>query len=116
MPRMPDEIVTWLTGLDRLEPHLKGRLEGRDGEGAMCYLYHVGALATEMKNQALPELETDPAAARALLARLIGPITPRRHGPRLMAELQGNLPGRLSIDDPRRETLVPEEGLEPPRA
>jgi len=55
MPRIPDEIVTWLTGKDRPEPHLKGRLEGRDGEGVMCYIYHVGVLATEMKNWGLPE-------------------------------------------------------------
>ncbi|HKV45403.1 MAG TPA: hypothetical protein VJT32_12150 [bacterium] len=61
-------------------------------------------------------LETDPDAAQALLARLIGPITLRREGRRLMAETRGNLLGLLSIDDLKWETLVPEEGLEPPRA
>ncbi len=33
----------------------------------------------------------------------------------VLAEMAGNLPGILEIDE-RWETLVPEEGLEPPRA
>ena len=55
MPNIPDAVADWLTGKDKPEAHLKGRLEGWDGEGRMCYIYHVGVLATEMKNQALPE-------------------------------------------------------------
>ncbi len=42
--------------------------------------------------------------------------TLRKVGRRLMAETRGNLLGLLSTDDARWETLVPEEGLEPPRA
>jgi len=42
---------------------------------------------------------TDPDHARALLGRLIGQITLRREGPRLIAEFQGNLVGLLEMED-----------------
>ena len=36
--------------------------------------------------------------ARAVLAQLLGQITLRRDGKRLLAELRGNLPGILNLD------------------
>lgn len=41
--------------------------------------------------------ETDPDHARALLGRLIGQITLRREGTRLIADLQGDLAGLLEM-------------------
>jgi hypothetical protein len=60
-------------------------------------------------------LDTDPDEARRLLAKLLGQITLRRDGERLNAEFRGDLLGLLEIDAGWK-TLVPEEGLEPPRA
>ncbi len=37
--------------------------------------------------------------ARELLAKLLGPITLRRDGNRLIAELRGNLPALLGLDN-----------------
>jgi hypothetical protein len=42
---------------------------------------------------------TDVERARALLAKLIGPVTLRRQGQHLVAETQGNLEGLLGLDD-----------------
>ena len=53
-PDPPPEVTAWLTGRDKPRGHLQGRLEGRDGEGLMCYIYHVGVLATEMSGRDLP--------------------------------------------------------------
>jgi site-specific DNA recombinase len=44
-------------------------------------------------------LGRDTDRARALLAKLIGRVTLRREGQRLVAELQGNLSGLLELDD-----------------
>ncbi len=43
-------------------------------------------------------LNRDPERARGLLAKLLGPITLRRDGNRLIAELKGNLPALLRMD------------------
>lgn len=53
-------------------------------------------------------LETDHDEARALLTRLIGPITLRRDERCQLAELRGNLPGLLEVGGGWK-TLVPEE-------
>lgn len=44
-------------------------------------------------------LGRDTERARTLLAKLIGHVTLRRDGERLVAELRGNLPGLLGIDE-----------------
>jgi hypothetical protein len=44
-------------------------------------------------------LGRDTERARSLLAKLVGRITLRRDGDRLVAELQGNLPALLELDD-----------------
>jgi len=44
-------------------------------------------------------LGRDTERARSLLAKLVGPITLRRDGHRLVAELRGNLPALLELDD-----------------
>ena len=41
----------------------------------------------------------DPERARGLLAKLLGPITLHRDGDRLMAEMRGNLPALLDINE-----------------
>ena len=53
-PDPPPEVTAWLTGREKPRAHLQGRLEDRDGEGLMCYIYHVGVLATEVKGRDLP--------------------------------------------------------------
>ena len=85
MPNLPDAVATWLTGQNRPAAHLKGRLEGRDGEGRMCYMSHVGVLATEMKDQVLPEGVSRWLAAQRRVSEhdklvLVGPF------PRLMKQ------------------------------
>jgi hypothetical protein len=44
-------------------------------------------------------LGRDTERARSLLAKLIGQVTLRRDGDRLVAELRGNLPALLELDD-----------------
>jgi len=44
-------------------------------------------------------LGRDTERARSLLAKLIGQVTLRRNGQRLVAELQGNLSGLLELDN-----------------
>ncbi len=44
-------------------------------------------------------LGRDTERARSLLAKLIGQVTLRRDGQRLVAELQGNLSGLLELDN-----------------
>ena len=44
-------------------------------------------------------LETDTDHARSLLAKLIGYVTLRADGTRLVAELRGNVPSRLELDN-----------------
>jgi hypothetical protein len=44
-------------------------------------------------------LERDTERARSLLAKLVGPITLRRDGARLIAELRGNLPALVELED-----------------
>jgi DNA invertase Pin-like site-specific DNA recombinase len=46
-------------------------------------------------------MNNDQEHARGLLAKLIGPVTLRRQGTHLVAEVQGNLEGLLGLDDPR---------------
>ncbi len=48
---------------------------------------------------------TDVERARALLAKLIGPVILRREGPHLVAEIQGNLEALLGLDDPAAVSL-----------
>jgi predicted S18 family serine protease len=43
-------------------------------------------------------LNRDPERARDLLAKLLGPITLRREGGKLIAEMKGNLPALLRMD------------------
>ncbi len=43
-------------------------------------------------------LGRNPERARELLAKLLGPITLRRDGDRLVAEMKGNLPALLEMD------------------
>ncbi len=45
-------------------------------------------------------LGRDPEHARELLAKLLGPITLRRVGEKLVAEMRGNLPALLGMDEP----------------
>ena len=63
-------------------------------------------------------LEGDVDEARRLLARGFDRIVLRRgEDGHLWAEVRGNLAGLLNIEDTDRLLeLVPEEGLEPPRA
>lgn len=70
----------------------------------------VEAFARDLKSS----LETDPDEARRLLGNLLGHITLRRDGEHLKAAFQGRLSGLLDVEAMGR-TLVPEEGLEPPR-
>ncbi len=44
-------------------------------------------------------LETDPDRARRLLAKMLGKVTLRRDGARLLADVKGNLPGLLELDE-----------------
>ncbi len=44
-------------------------------------------------------LGRNPERARELLAKLLGPITLRRDGDRLLAEMRGNLPALLGMDE-----------------
>jgi len=44
-------------------------------------------------------LGRDPERARGLLAKLLGPITLRRDGDKLVAEMRGNLPALLELDE-----------------
>ena len=44
-------------------------------------------------------LDHDTERARNLLAKLVGHITLRRNGDRVVAEMRGNLPGLLEIDE-----------------
>ncbi|HEV2357092.1 MAG TPA: recombinase family protein [bacterium] len=48
---------------------------------------------------------TDAERARRLLAKLIGPVTLRRDGTHLVAEVQGNLEALLGLDDPATASL-----------
>jgi hypothetical protein len=43
-------------------------------------------------------LGCDPERARELLAKLLGPITLRRDGDKLIAEMRGNLPVLLEME------------------
>ena len=70
----------------------------------------VEAYACDLKGS----LETDPDEARRLLGKLLGRITLRRDGEHLKAEFQGHLRGLLDVET-MGKTVVPEEGLEPPR-
>ena len=60
-------------------------------------------------------LETNTDEARRLLSLLVGPIILQKQGKSLMAELRGNRKGWLEIAGVV-DNVVPEEGLEPPRA
>ena len=44
-------------------------------------------------------LETDTDRARRLLAKMLGKVTLRRDGARLLADVKGNLPGLLDVDE-----------------
>ncbi len=57
-------------------------------------------------------LGRNPEHARELLAKLLGPITLRRDGGKLVAEMRGNLPALLEMDE-RCITMERGTGIEP---
>ncbi len=95
--------------VDELEALLRGPIQRRK------VVYLPGVVESYLRDLK-GSLETDPDAARRLMARLIGPIKLVRQGRRVLAEVRGNLLGILGNEGDWLETVVPEEGLEPPRA
>ncbi len=97
---------------ERRVADLEAVLRSPAGRRKVVYLPNVvEACLRDLKGS----LETDPDAARDMLATLIGRVQLRRQGDRLVAEMRGNLPGILGVDE-QFVSVVPEEGLEPPRA
>ncbi len=94
------------TRVSELEAALAAPQNGRVVALREIVIIYLAALKASLK--------TDMDAARALVARLVGPIAVKKVDGHLVAEVRGNLLGIL--ESSVGVFVVPEEGLEPPRA